>query len=207
MKKILNNKGFTLVELLAVIVILAVLALVALPNVTNLMNESRKGAFVSEVENFTSQVETLYLNSQISGNTSTVTNGERVIVKNVDTGTTGTFTYYCINYTQLKADALSKSADSEYSGIIELFAPASSNTYTSSNIFVIYMTNGSYAINGVSLSSLAAKSYTEGTSGEFQVNTGNALAKTKCLTTADTIKTHVASVYGKKGSDNKSFFI
>jgi len=206
MKKILNSKGFTLVELLAVIVILAVLALVALPNVTNLMNDSRKGSFITEVENFTSQVETQYLNSQISGSTSLVTNGEKVTVANVDTGTTGTFTYFCMNYTQLKADALSKSADSEYSGIIELFTPASSNTYTSSNIFVVYMTNGSYAINGVSLNALASKTYTEGTSGEYQVNSGNALAKTKCLTKAADIKTHVAAVYAIKDSNNDTFF-
>ena len=39
MKRNINKKGFTLVELLAVIVILAVLALVAMPNVTRLMND------------------------------------------------------------------------------------------------------------------------------------------------------------------------
>ena len=44
MKRNINKKGFTLVELLAVIVILAVLALVAMPNVTRLMNDSRKNA-------------------------------------------------------------------------------------------------------------------------------------------------------------------
>ena len=67
MKRNINKKGFTLVELLAVIVILAVLALVAMPNVTRLMNDSRKNAFITEVENFVTYAQTSYTNSQISG--------------------------------------------------------------------------------------------------------------------------------------------
>ena len=39
MKK--NNKGFTLVELLAALVILGVLAVLALPTVVNMMGNSR----------------------------------------------------------------------------------------------------------------------------------------------------------------------
>lgn len=38
----MNKKGFTLMELLAVIVILALLALVAYPNVTKLINDAKK---------------------------------------------------------------------------------------------------------------------------------------------------------------------
>ena len=40
-----NKKGFTLVELLAVIVILAVIALIATPQVLRIIEEARKGAF------------------------------------------------------------------------------------------------------------------------------------------------------------------
>ena len=49
MKKI-NKKGFTLVELLAVIVILGVLLLIAVPSVNNIINNSRKKAFLSQVK-------------------------------------------------------------------------------------------------------------------------------------------------------------
>ena len=44
----MKNKGFTLVELLAVIAIIAVLSLVALPNIIDSFNNSKKNNFVSE---------------------------------------------------------------------------------------------------------------------------------------------------------------
>ncbi|MDD3392807.1 MAG: prepilin-type N-terminal cleavage/methylation domain-containing protein, partial [Bacilli bacterium] len=39
-----SNKGFTLVELLAVIVILAIIALIATPLIMNIINEAKEGA-------------------------------------------------------------------------------------------------------------------------------------------------------------------
>ena len=45
-----NNKGFTLVELLAVIVILAILALIAVPNISNLLNKSKNNMFCKKVQ-------------------------------------------------------------------------------------------------------------------------------------------------------------
>ena len=51
------KKGFTLVELLAVIVILAVIALIATPIVLNMVESSRKGASESSTLNFVDQVE------------------------------------------------------------------------------------------------------------------------------------------------------
>ena len=44
-----NNKGFTLVELLAVIVILAILIIMALIGVTKILNDSKKNMFLAEV--------------------------------------------------------------------------------------------------------------------------------------------------------------
>ncbi len=43
-----NNKGFTLVELLAVIAILAILVIIALPNVLKMFNESKEKIFLTE---------------------------------------------------------------------------------------------------------------------------------------------------------------
>lgn len=57
MKKI-NKKGFTLVELLAVIVILGVLLLIAVPSVNNIITNSRKKAFLSQVKLAVENVQT-----------------------------------------------------------------------------------------------------------------------------------------------------
>lgn len=58
----LNNKGFTLVELLAVIVILLALSMIAIPNITasleknkNKLSDSQKKIIVSSAELFISE--------------------------------------------------------------------------------------------------------------------------------------------------------
>ena len=43
-----NKKGFTLVELLAVIAIMAILLIIALPNVLKMFNESKEKIFLTE---------------------------------------------------------------------------------------------------------------------------------------------------------------
>lgn len=48
----MNKKGFTLVELLAVIAILAILVIIALPNVLSMYNEARKNTFITEVRDY-----------------------------------------------------------------------------------------------------------------------------------------------------------
>lgn len=45
-----NNKGFTLVELLAVIAILAILVVIALPNVLDMFNSAKQNSFATEVQ-------------------------------------------------------------------------------------------------------------------------------------------------------------
>lgn len=50
MKQFRTKKGFTLVELLAVIVILAIILAIAIPSITSLVDNSRKDAFTSNVK-------------------------------------------------------------------------------------------------------------------------------------------------------------
>lgn|SRR5574344_2553175 len=45
-----NNKGFSLVELLAVIVILAIIGLIAIPIYNNIINDSKKDAFTDSTQ-------------------------------------------------------------------------------------------------------------------------------------------------------------
>ena len=210
----INKKGFTLVELLAVIVILAVLALVAMPNVTRLMENARKNSFTTEAEEFAKYAQTAYTNVQLAGSLS---NSEKISKIKVPGTTKGDFEYFCISYEKLKTDQyVNKSNDAAYGGIIELFIPTSTNSTVTSTITNIYMTNGSYAINGISLSNLASGDYKEGSGNTLgQYNSGIKLVVngasidvsgtngrdegTKgnlCLTTQEAIKAEVSKLDG-----------
>ena len=210
----INKKGFTLVELLAVIVILAVLALVVMPNVTRLMENARKNSFTTEAEEFAKYAQTAYTNVQLAGS---LTNSAKISKIKVPGTTKGDFEYFCISYEKLKTDQyVNKSNDAAYGGIIELFIPTSTNSTVTSTITNIYMTNGSYAINGISLSNLASGDYKEGSGNTLgQYNSGIKLVVngasidvsgtngrdegTKgnlCLTTQEAIKAEVSKLDG-----------
>jgi type IV pilus assembly protein PilA len=59
-QKLKEQKGLTLIELLAVIVILAIIAAIAIPAIGNIINNSRVGAIKSDAQNALAAAE-LYL--------------------------------------------------------------------------------------------------------------------------------------------------
>lgn len=61
----MNRKGFTLVELLAVIAILALLVVVAIPNVLSVFNNAKKDAFITEAKNIFKESAYKYINDQV----------------------------------------------------------------------------------------------------------------------------------------------
>lgn len=61
------KKGFTLVELLAVIVILAILALVAIPIVSDVIDEEKKGAMENSVIFYVKEIESKFSEWTIEG--------------------------------------------------------------------------------------------------------------------------------------------
>ncbi len=54
----MNKKGFTLMELIAVVVILAITLLIAVPKVINIINNSKKNTFLSSIEMFQEIIKT-----------------------------------------------------------------------------------------------------------------------------------------------------
>ena len=76
----MNKKGFTLVELLAVIILLAVIALIATPIILNVINDSRESATMDSVSGIYHAIEIDYAERlEFSGNaTYTYSNGALV---------------------------------------------------------------------------------------------------------------------------------
>ena len=64
----MKNKGFTLVELLAVIAILAILVIIALPNVLKMYNQSKKNIFLTEVKSALNESTNKYISENMKGN-------------------------------------------------------------------------------------------------------------------------------------------
>ena len=72
----MNKKGFTLVELLAVIAILAILVIIALPNVLKMFNDSKKNSFLTEAKAIYSEVSKKYISESMKGNKLTYVSSE-----------------------------------------------------------------------------------------------------------------------------------
>ena len=63
-----NNKGFTLVETIAVIIILGVVLSIAVPSITNVVKSTNKNRMISDAETFISEVKE-YVESDTIGTT------------------------------------------------------------------------------------------------------------------------------------------
>ncbi len=62
----MRNKGFTLVELLAVIAILAILVIIALPNVLGMFQSAKKNTFTTELQNIYKSATTQYVSDSMN---------------------------------------------------------------------------------------------------------------------------------------------
>ncbi len=76
-------KGFTLVELLAVIVILAIIMIIAIPNVLNAMEQAKKKSFITFAQKINKQVQEKYLQDSMT-KSYPIGNGYNYIVYNID---------------------------------------------------------------------------------------------------------------------------
>lgn len=68
-----NKKGFTLVELLAVVAILAVILIIAMPKVLDSIAEAKEKMFLESVQNIYSGIKMQYKLDKNEGNTSRTT--------------------------------------------------------------------------------------------------------------------------------------
>lgn len=120
----MKKKGFTLVELLAVIAILAILVIIALPNVLSMYNEARKNTFTTEVKDHYKAAEQKFM----------LNAGETIVFTNLaDSAFTGT---EYENTKKIKLD-MSGSKKTDY---ILVFNPSGDCTK-------LIATNGTYGVS------------------------------------------------------------
>lgn len=107
----MNKKGFTLVELLAVIVILAVIILIAINAVLPQMERARKNAFADEVMNYAKAAESKYVTeAQEEDFEGDITSG------------------ICYSLDKLHGEYVTKN-DTKYDGIVIIVKRSNSNIY------------------------------------------------------------------------------
>ena len=136
-----NGKGFTLVELLAVIVILALLVLVATPAVTSIMQKSQKNAFKSEVLSLVNVMETAYTEKSAAGATAFK---KDTAVHNITVGGKG-YKYFCMTLKNLVDGQYIKKDVTNYKGFIAMFVP---DKTTEKRVIQINVSNGSFYFQG-----------------------------------------------------------
>lgn len=79
-KKRYNERGFTLVELLAVIVVLAIVMLIAVNAVLPRMEEARKQAFLIEANGLIKSAQQYIVTESLAGNVNFVETGDAICV-------------------------------------------------------------------------------------------------------------------------------
>ena len=139
-----NKKGFTLVELLAVIVILGVLLMIALPPIKTLIKKTKRNAFESQAKLIIENVETML---------SASTNKPNEIC------------YIPATSVKLERGSLNDNAKKGY-----VTVTPDSNSATGYNV-TINIGDGTYAINNKGLSNATAESST--TVPQYNANTNN----------------------------------
>ena len=75
-----NKKGFTLVELIAVIALLSIIMLLIVPNVANYLNSSKKTLFYDNVVNMFKSATTTFMYQDDPTNTTFSNNGVKLDV-------------------------------------------------------------------------------------------------------------------------------
>ena len=56
----MNKKGFTLIELIAVVVIMGIIALIATPNIISMVDKGKKQDYISDAKEFISKATYMY---------------------------------------------------------------------------------------------------------------------------------------------------
>lgn len=83
-----NNKGFTLIELIAVVTIMAIIALIATPNIISMIDNGNKEKYISDAKEFISKASYMYnLDKYKDGNEKvfeSTSDGNKIYLKDIE---------------------------------------------------------------------------------------------------------------------------
>ena len=83
-----NNKGFTLIELIAVVTIMAIIALIATPNIISMIDNGNKEKYISDAKDFISKASYMYNLDKYKSEEEKVfestVNGSRINLENIE---------------------------------------------------------------------------------------------------------------------------
>ena len=72
----MNKKGFTLIELIAVVVIMSIIAIIATPNIINMIDKGKKDQYVSNAKEFLSKATYMYKQDKYRNDTTYFTKND-----------------------------------------------------------------------------------------------------------------------------------
>ncbi|MFA5408782.1 MAG: prepilin-type N-terminal cleavage/methylation domain-containing protein [Bacilli bacterium] len=129
-----NKKGFTLVELLAVIVILAIILAIAVPGIAGIINGAKKESFESNAKSLVTGIEYKVLEAQVDSTKTAPTahaaaSGATHTAEVVNYGgKTSDYTYFEITSMDPITIKLSSATDSQF-GAFNVIATKSTVTF------------------------------------------------------------------------------
>ena len=162
----MNKKGFTLVELLAVIVILAVVMLIGITAVGPLMTRARKSALGTEGIGIVDAAKTAYQAEQLSG-------GSKI---NPTSSVCFDLQWLCSNKYFEKGCSGSESGDKYSGSVLVTYSGGSGGKYT----YNFWISNGVYTFANIDPASVDANSATDGTSASTNCGNSSLTGLIKC---------------------------
>lgn len=78
-----NNKGFTLIELIAVVTIMAIIAIIATPNIITMIDNGKKEKYISDAKEFISKATYMYKLDKYR-NDENIFIGNKIYLKNLN---------------------------------------------------------------------------------------------------------------------------
>jgi len=178
----MNKKGFTLVELLAVIVILAILMVSAGAGVMSTMNNSKINTFKNEALQAVNSAEDMY---------SDISMVSDISVKYLKTSNEGDYQGMCVSLVGLVNNGFLKKDISTYGGMILLEVPYDGGATK----YEVWMHNGQYGIYGIEKNSINKLKYKKD-NNPTNTASSNQAGGLGIITKLDGLKAYIAPSMG-----------